>query len=128
MNEPGARTVLVAEDDERLRKLHEQSLKRAGFRILLASNGHQALSMARRERPDAILLDVRMPVLSGYEVARLLKFDDRYRSIPILMLSAQGATADEKLGYETGADRYLIKPMPYEKLVSEIHSVLGEDR
>ncbi len=122
---PAPRTILIAEDDTSLLRLHKQSLSRAGFRVLTATTGLEALSLARRESPDLLLLDVQMPALSGFEVARLLKFDAKYRSIPIVMLTALGETADEKMGYETGADRYLVKPIPYVQLLEVIRGLIG---
>lgn len=121
---PPPRTVLVVEDDPSLLRLHRQSLSRAGYRVLTATNGLEALSLARKERPDLVLLDVQLPTLSGFEVARLLKFDAKYRAIPIVMLTALGETADEKTGYETGADRYLVKPVPYAQLLEVIRALL----
>jgi len=84
------------------------------------------LHQARRETPDLILLDVMLPKLDGYKVCRLLKFDERYKHIPILMLTAKTQEKDKTVGKETGANEYITKPFDLDQLVEKIKSYLGK--
>ena len=89
-------------------------------------SGEDGLNQARKENPDLILLDVMLPKLNGYKVCRLLKFDERYRHIPILMLTAKTQEKDKTLGKETGGDEYLTKPFDIEELLAKVKSYLRE--
>ncbi|PJF25627.1 MAG: DNA-binding response regulator, partial [Phototrophicales bacterium] len=102
-----ARTLLIVEDEDRLRNLLRGYLEREGFRIVQARDGVQALSLARSEQPDLIILDLMLPGIDGLEVCRRLRtFSDAY----VLMLTAKAEEMDRVVGLEIGADDYLTKP------------------
>jgi DNA-binding response OmpR family regulator len=84
------------------------------------------LNQARREIPDLILLDLMLPKLDGYKVCRLLKFDERYKHIPILMLTAKTQEKDKILGMETGADEYFTKPFEMDHLLQKVKAYLSK--
>ncbi|MBI2528293.1 MAG: response regulator [Candidatus Rokubacteria bacterium] len=109
MGRPGQRTILLVEDDRFLRKAAEAALRQAGFAVVTAADGEQALSVARAEAPDLILLDVIMPKLQGFEVLAALKHDARTAPIPVLMLSNLGQEQDVRRAMDGGAADYLIK-------------------
>jgi DNA-binding response OmpR family regulator len=114
------KTILVVDDEVDLVKTVQFSLEAEGYKVLVSYNGEDALNQSRKENPDLILLDVMLPKLDGYKVCRLLKFDDRYKHIPILMLTAKTQQKDRSLGMETGADEYITKPFDMEELMEKV--------
>jgi len=131
-----AQTILVVDDERDIVELVRYHLVQAGFRVHSASDGKMALEMARREKPDLILLDLMLPILPGMEVARLLRQEETTRRIPIIMLTARGEEVDRVVGFELGADDYVVKPFSPRELVLRVQAVLrresaesdGEDR
>jgi len=111
MSEPlrGTR-ILIVDDEPFIVETVRFALERAGYTCLTADNGEDALKIAREENPGLILLDIMLPKLNGYQICRLLKFDERYRHIPIVMLTARAQARDRLLGKEIGADEYVTKP------------------
>jgi two-component system phosphate regulon response regulator PhoB len=103
-------TLLIADDEASVRTLIRLALERDDYRILEASNGREALALAREERPDVVLLDVEMPDLSGYEVCRRLKEDPTTDDIAVLMLTAREQETAEPSGGATPPDDYVVKP------------------
>jgi DNA-binding response OmpR family regulator len=99
-------------------------LEMKGFDVLVSYDGEDALSQARKEKPDLIILDLMLPKLDGYKVCRLLKFDERYKHIPILMLTAKTQEKDKILGKETGADEYITKPFEMDYLMEKVKKYL----
>jgi len=93
---------------------------------LTASDGQEGLDKARRDKPDLIMLDLMLPKIDGYKVCRMLKFDDRHKHTPIIMVTARAQENDEKLGYEVGADAYLTKPFESQVLLQKIKELLKE--
>jgi DNA-binding response OmpR family regulator len=118
--------ILIVDDEVDLVETVRFPLELEGFTILVSNNGEDALHQARRETPDLILLDVMLPKLDGYKVCRLLKFDERYKHIPILMLTAKTQEKDKTVGKETGANEYITKPFDLDQLVEKIKSYLGK--
>ncbi|MGD0918523.1 MAG: response regulator [Thermodesulfobacteriota bacterium] len=112
--------ILIVDDEVDLVETVRFPLEMEGFNVLVSYNGEDALSQARKERPDLILLDLMLPKLDGYKVCRLLKFDERYKNIPILMLTAKTQEKDKALGMETGANEYITKPFDLDKLVEKV--------
>lgn len=102
--------VLVADDERAIRLLCRVNLAASGMDVLEAENGNEALELARRERPDLVLLDVMMPDVDGWTVARQLAEDERTRDIPIVFLTARAEPADKQLGRQLGGVGYLVKP------------------
>ena len=118
--------ILVIEDEAQLVKAIEIRLKEADYQVLTAYDGVEGLEKARKEKPDLIILDLMLPKLDGYEVCRMLKFDEKYKNVPIIILTARAQEADEKLGYKTGADAYISKPFQYEVVLAKIKELLKE--
>jgi DNA-binding response OmpR family regulator len=116
-----ARTILVVDDKASVRTLVREYLTEAGFNVLTASNGREALMRARQERPDLILLDIMMPEMDGYEFIRAYRRDHQ---TPIILLTARLEETDKVLGLELGADDYVTKPFGMRELVARIRAVL----
>lgn len=123
-----AEKVLIVDDDVQTLRLVGLMLERQGYKILAASNGTQAIGMARAERPDLILLDVMMPDLDGYSVARTLRREPETAGIPILMFTAKSQVEDKIAGYEAGADDYLTKPIHPAELTAHMRAILSRSR
>jgi DNA-binding response OmpR family regulator len=116
----GPKKILIVDDEVDLVETVRFPLEMEGFNVLVSYNGEDALNQARKEKPDLILLDLMLPKLDGYKVCRLLKFDERYKNIPILMLTAKTQEKDKALGMETGANDYITKPFDLDKLVEKV--------
>jgi DNA-binding response OmpR family regulator len=116
--------ILVVDDLPANRHILKVLLSHASYHVLTASNGREALDLVEKERPDLILLDVVMPVMSGTEVLRTLKGREDTRLIPIIMLSVQSEVADRVGGLEEGADDYIGKPYNHEELLAKIRALL----
>lgn len=117
--------ILVVEDDLESLKLIGLMLQSRGYQVLAALNGPQALQKATTEAPDLVLLDVMMPGMDGYEVARRLRADPRTAHLPIIMLTARGQVTDKVAGFEAGADEYLVKPVHPAELLTRIEALLA---
>ena len=120
-------TVLVVDDERDIVELVRYNLAQAGFRVVSATDGRQAIDLARREKPDLIVLDLMLPVLPGAEVARILKQDEKTREIPIVMLTARGEEVDRVVGFELGADDYVVKPFSPRELILRIQAILRRE-
>lgn len=116
--------VLIAEDEKDIRNLVVFSLQWAGFEVVEASDGAMAVDKATRELPDLILLDVRMPRMTGYEACAALKQRDETRDIPVVFLSAKGQDAEIKTGLELGAEEYILKPFAPDELYQRVETIL----
>ncbi|MBM4350274.1 MAG: response regulator [Deltaproteobacteria bacterium] len=116
--------ILVVDDEVDLVETVRFSLELEGYDVLVAYNGEEALNQARKENPDLILLDLMLPKLDGYKVCRLLKFDERYKHIPILMLTAKTQEKDKATGMETGANEYITKPFEMDELMKKVKNYL----
>jgi DNA-binding response OmpR family regulator len=120
-----AKRILLVDDEEDISYSVSRRLKKEGYEVLCAEDGAEGLRLAQTESPDLILLDLMLPKMDGFKVCRLLKFDERYKRIPILMLSARSQQEDISLGRETGADAYLTKPCDPAELLGKIQELLG---
>ncbi|MFD9585433.1 response regulator transcription factor [Streptomyces sp. NPDC059980] len=114
--------VLVVDDDAAIRRSLERGLRLGGFTVDLADGGRSALEVLRRTPPDAIVLDISMPDLSGIDVCRTLRGEDN--DVPVLMLSALDETADRIAGLQAGGDDYLVKPFALQELVLRLEALL----
>lgn len=121
----GSKTILVCDDDPLLVELLEFRLGLRGFGVLVARNGAEALEIAARNDPDAIVLDAMMPVLDGYEVLRRLRADSATARIPVVMLTARKGEADVLSGLALGANDYVVKPFIPEELVMRLSKLVG---
>ena len=117
--------ILVVDDEPPIVRLMEFILARHGHQMLTAVNGEQALEMVRAHDPDIILLDIMMPRIDGYEVARTLRADAKYARLPIIMLSAKAQDEDIQRGIEVGVDEYITKPFNPEHLVHVVNDHMG---
>jgi len=117
--------ILVVDDDIDTLRLVGLMLQRQGYQIVAASNGQQALQMAKAEKPDLVLLDVMMPDMDGYEVTRRLRSDAVTSSVPIIMFTAKTQVDDKVTGFEAGADDYLTKPTQPRELFAHVKAVLA---
>jgi DNA-binding response OmpR family regulator len=125
MEQP-AKRILLAEDDRFLRRAAESALKRAGFTVLPAADGEEALRLARAEKPDLVLLDLIMPKLQGFEVLKALKADPTTAMIPVVVLSNLGQDGDVQRALESGAVAYLVKAnLSLEELVVRARAALA---
>ena len=116
--------ILIVDDEIDLVETIKFRLEAAGYDVVTAYDGQEALKKVRNEKPDLILLDVMMPSVDGYQVCRMLKFDDKYRDIPIIMLTARGQDKDRATGEEVGADAYIAKPFDSKILMAKIEEWL----
>ncbi len=118
--------ILVVDDEAELVKAVQIRLDQAGYEVLVAGDGREGFDVARRERPDLIILDLMLPGMDGYEVCGLLKADTRYSKIPIIMFTAKAQEEDMRLGKEVGADVYITKPFEHQVILDKIKELLKE--
>ncbi len=121
----GGATILVADDDPSILAMLRARLGAIGYRVVTAADGDAALEVARRERPQLVVLDVMMPSMTGWEVARELRADPVTRPVKIIMLTAIGPDMNEMTSPLYGADAYLDKPFEFTALEAEIARQLG---
>jgi two-component system, OmpR family, alkaline phosphatase synthesis response regulator PhoP len=116
--------VLLVDDEPAIVEILKMRLEHNGYEVITAYDGQEALEKARTLAPSLILLDIMLPKLDGYKVCKLLKFDEKYAHIPIIMQTALAQPEDEKAAYESGADNYLIKPFEPAQLLDAIVALL----
>ena len=116
--------ILVVEDDTDILRLVTHNLKSAEFDVLTAQDGYTALSLARKNLPQLVILDLMLPGLDGFEVCRELKRSPTTKNIPVLMLTARGEEVDRIVGLELGADDYVVKPFSPRELVLRVRAIL----
>lgn len=118
--------ILVAEDERDIRDLISFTLQFAGFEVVSASNGADAVVLAEEELPDLILMDVRMPRMTGYQACEALKKQPATAAIPVIFLSAKGQESEIQEGLGVGAVRYILKPFAPDDLTHQVEQVLVE--
>jgi DNA-binding response OmpR family regulator len=118
--------ILVAEDERDIRELIGFTLRFAGLDVTLTRNGIEAVEQAPILKPDLIMLDVRMPRMTGYEACRVLKDNPDTCQIPIVILSAKGQEGEIQEGIESGADHYIVKPFAPDELTKRVKEILRE--
>ncbi|MFQ6677188.1 MAG: response regulator transcription factor [Fidelibacterota bacterium] len=116
--------ILFIDDEEFFIKPIQMYLESKGLTVVIAEDGISGLNLARSESPDAIILDLMLPVIDGYHVCRLLKFDNQYRHIPIVIVSAKDTDRERDLGKQSGADLYVTKPVDPENLYEQLKAYL----
>jgi len=117
--------ILIAEDERDIRDLISFTLKFAGFEVVAVTNGAEAVDAALKEKPDLILLDGRMPVMTGLQACETMKADERTKDIPVVFLSAKGQEAEIQAGLNAGAVEYLLKPFATDELIKHIRNILA---
>ncbi len=120
--------VLIVEDEKNIAKVVAYNLAREGYQTAVAKDGLEALTAARKESPDLVILDLMLPKLDGLEVCRQLKSDPKTARIPIIMLTAKTQEADRVVGLEMGADDYVAKPFSVRELTARVKAVLRRGR
>jgi len=123
-----APNILVVEDEAALVTLLRYNLEREGFQVIEAGDGEEALLLARERKPDLVLLDWMLPLLSGIEVCRQLRRLPETRAVPIIMLTARGEEGDKLRGLDSGADDYVTKPFSPSELIARVRAVLRRAR
>jgi two-component system, OmpR family, alkaline phosphatase synthesis response regulator PhoP len=116
--------ILLVDDEEDLRKMLAFRLEAVDYEVLQAGDGKEGLDKARADRPDLVILDLMLPKLDGFKVCRMLKFDEKYKHIPVIMFTARAQKSDEDLGKEMGADAYITKPFDPGQLLGKIEELL----
>ncbi len=116
--------ILVIEDEPDLQKILDYNLRKAGHAVFQALRGQDGLEQAQRMKPDLVLLDIMLPDLQGTEICKHLKADPETRGIPVIMLTAKGEEIDRVLGFELGADDYVVKPFSVRELILRIQVIL----
>jgi DNA-binding response OmpR family regulator len=117
--------VLCADDEDDIRRLVAFRLGRAGYTVLEAHDGEEALEIALRERPDLAVLDVMMPKMDGYELTRRLREEEATSKMPIILLTARAQDTDVDHGFDVGADDYIRKPFSPQELSRRVQAILG---
>jgi len=118
--------ILIAEDERDIRDLIAFTLRFANYEVVAASNGEEAVSLAKQEVPDLILMDVRMPRLTGYEACMAIKSEPNLKDIPVIFLSAKGQESEIQAGLQAGAVEYLLKPFAPDQLTVRIQAILAQ--
>jgi DNA-binding response OmpR family regulator len=113
-------TILIAEDERDIRDLITFTLTYAGYEVLQATNGEEALKIALAEKPDLILLDVRMPYMNGYEACIKIKSEESLQDLPVVFLSAKGQETEVQTGLQAGAVEYILKPFSPDELIERV--------
>ena len=121
-----AKTVLIVEDNELNMKLFNDLLEASGYRTLQTRNGFEAIDLARKHRPDLILMDIQLPEVSGLDVTRWIKEDDELKSIPIIAVTAFAMKGDEERIRAGGCEAYISKPISVTKFLETIRHYLGD--
>jgi two-component system cell cycle response regulator DivK len=119
------RTVLLVEDNEDNRSVYRNILNVAGFGVIEARNGEDAIRMAREDQPDLILMDISIPLIDGWEATRIVKGDESTSAIPVIALTAHALASDRAKAHECGCDGYLAKPCEPRRVISEVERFIG---
>lgn len=117
--------IVIAEDERDIRDLIAFTLRFAGHEVAAASNGEEAVELAEKENPDLILLDVRMPRMTGYDACRAIKAKPEFVDTPVVFLSAKGQESEIETGMDAGAEEYMLKPFAPDQLTSRVAEILA---
>ena len=118
--------ILIAEDERDIRDLIIFTLRFAGHDVIAVVNGEEAVEKALAEKPDLVLMDVRMPRMTGYEACKKMKSEPSIKDIPVVFLSAKGQESEVHAGLEAGATEYIIKPFSPDQLTDRVKVILGQ--
>jgi DNA-binding response OmpR family regulator len=116
--------ILIVDDYPNMVDMLSVRLRAAGFDVIAAYDGMAGLQMARHENPDLVILDVLLPKMDGFKICRMLKYDERFRHIPVIMLTSRARDIDRKMGLDMGADDYVFKPYDPGELMQRIDKLL----
>jgi len=118
--------ILIVEDEPDIRELVAFTLRFAGHEVVAGANGEEAVQLASQEMHEMILMDVRMPRMTGYDACRVMKADSYLKDIPVVFLSAKGQDTEIQTGLEAGAEEYLLKPFAPDQLVERVKAILAK--
>ncbi|MFA5260792.1 MAG: response regulator [Candidatus Omnitrophota bacterium] len=118
--------VLIVDDEKDMVFGLQMMFEANNFEVVAAFDGQDALNKARQIKPDIIILDLMLPKLDGYRVCRLLKFDEKYQKIPVIMLTARTSAEEKKIGMDVGADAYVVKPFDQQVLMAQVRDLLDQ--
>ncbi|MCS6993234.1 MAG: response regulator [Anaerolineales bacterium] len=118
--------IVIAEDEPDIRELIAFTLRFAGHEVIAGTNGEEGYLLAKKERPDLVMLDVRMPKLTGYEACKRIKAEPELAHTPVIFLSAKGQDSEIEQGLAAGAEEYLLKPFAPDQLVERVKNVLAK--
>ena len=116
--------ILIVDDEIDIVETLKFILEDAGYQCYCAFDGEEGLNLAREIMPDLMILDVMMPKINGYKISRLLKYDNKYKNIPIMMITARSQDEDKMIGEETGVNEYITKPFELDYVVSKVNEYL----
>jgi DNA-binding response OmpR family regulator len=125
MSEEPKKKILIVDDEVFIVETVKFALEHAGYECLVAGDGIEAIRLTRENNPDLILLDIMLPKLNGFKVCRLLKFDEKFKHIAIIMMTARTQEKDVALGLETGADEYMTKPFEIDAMLRLVRKHLS---
>lgn len=117
--------ILIVDDEAHIVTVLEMRLKAAGYEVVTARDGQEGLELAKKEKPDLLILDLMLPKMNGYLVCSLLKKDSRYARIPVILFTAKARDEDVNLGEEAGADAYVNKPYEPQVLLDKIRELIA---
>lgn len=118
--------ILIAEDERDIRDLVAFTLRFAGHEVFTAGNGEEAVDLAPKVNPDLILMDVRMPRMTGYEACKAMKANPDLKDIPVVFLSAKGQESEIQQGLDVGAEAYMLKPFAPDQLTTRVKEILSK--
>ena len=118
--------ILIAEDERDIRDLITFTLRFAGHDVVAAANGEEAVEKALKEKPDLVLMDVRMPRMTGYEACKKMKAEESIKHIPVVFLSAKGQDSEVTAGLDAGAVEYILKPFSPDQLTERVRTILKQ--
>jgi CheY-like chemotaxis protein len=118
--------ILLVDDAETILMMERMILNKAGYELVTAKNGQEAVAKAASEKPDLILMDVIMPQMNGFEACKQIRANEATKAIPIIMVTTRGEAENVETGFESGCDEYVTKPINGLEIVSKVKSALGE--
>lgn len=121
---PESKKILIVDDEQDIVETLKFILESQGYTCFCAYNGEDGLNQAKEIMPDLIILDVMMPKINGYKISRLLKYDNKYKNIPIIMVTARSQEQDKLIGEETGVNEYISKPFELDEILAVVKKYL----
>ena len=118
--------ILIVDDEQDIGETLKFMLEAEGYECFCAYDGETGLSLAKEIIPDLMILDVMMPKINGYKISRLLKYDSKYKDIPIIMVTARSQEEDKLIGQETGVNEYITKPFELDEIIKKVNAYLGQ--
>ena len=125
-NVPMNKLIVLAEDDTDLAAVNAIRLEISGYEVMEVSNGQDAITAVKEKRPDLLITDLMMPKITGYEVCRMLRFDDSFKNMPIIVLTSLSNQDEREMAVRSGADAVFVKPFELNLLLCKIRELLGE--